>query len=66
MKYTVFQQHKPEQDRSGHWCITITPVATIESKSGGQAIEQAKSLPVFKAASGPERFPIVEVCKEMQ
>ena len=63
MRYTVYQQHKPEQDERGNWCISIVPVATIESRSGSQAIEQAKKLPVFVSAHGPERFPIVEVCK---
>ena len=65
MRYTVFQQHKPELDEREQWCIRIVPVAVIESKSGAQAIEQARKLPVFVSAHGPERFPIIEVCKEL-
>lgn len=65
MKYTVYQQHKPEQDRHGHWCISITPVATVEARYGWHAIELARVLPVFATAHGPERFPIVEVWKDL-
>ena len=65
MKFTIYQQSKPHLDERNNWAISIVPVAVIESKSGGAAIEQAKSLPVFVSARGPERFPIVEIVKEL-
>ena len=72
--YRVFQQRHPlaykSKDEEGHdvvtWYTNLEPVAMLEARSGSEAIDLAKQLPVFRSASRRTlgAFPIVQQQEE--